>query len=297
MPCAGTPPGAFAYANAPDGNDAFLWSSISAFPTGGAALAGGQMRPAPAGSSLNNDGSREPVVVRVSCEGTPVVTRFRIPDPTYANPATAPLVPADRRGTVTSVAANAVNDGWAATTHGVLLPPSDPTGGFTNDIERPHLYRLTDTQAPLAPAGDDNEPRPLVFEPDPPIFVEEPADPEPPPPPDTTVAQIGPTTTKRIKLKPAIYGVRARVRTSKRGSVTLNLTFRVRRRVTIGVQALRRRTVVSSSGLKRFEAPRGKLVLKLDRRHWPTRIRFVTPRPAPRPTTLPNKPAAGGTHR
>jgi hypothetical protein len=255
------------------------------------------MRPATHGTTLNDDGSREPVLVRASCTGAPVVTRFRIPDPTYANPATAPLVPADRLGTVTSVAANAVNDGWAATTHGKLVPPSDPTGGFTNDDERPHLYRLTDTQPPLAAAGDDNEPRPLVFEPDPPIFVEAPPDPEPPPPPDTTVTQVGPTTTKRVKLKPAIYGVKAKVRTGKQGSVSLYLTFRVRRRVTIGVQALRRRTVVSSSGLKRFEAPRGKLVLKLDRRHWPTRIRFVTPRPAPRPTTLPKQPAVTGTHR
>jgi hypothetical protein len=297
MPCAGTPPDRFAYANTRDGNDAYLWSSISAFPAGGDALAGGQMRPATAGTSLNDDGSREPVLVHASCDGPPIVTRFRLPDPTYANPATAPLVPADRRGTVTGVAANAVNDAWAATTHGIVLPPSDPTGQFSADIERPHLYRLTDTQPPLAPAGDDDEPRPLVFEPDPPIFVEAPPDPEPPAPPDTTVAQPGPTTTKRIKLKPAIYNVKARVRTSKGGTITLELSFRVRRKVTIGAQALRRSTVVSSTGLKRFKAPRGKLALKLDRRHWPTRIRFVSPRPAPRPTVAPKQPATGGAHR
>jgi hypothetical protein len=133
-----------------------------------------------------------------------------------------------------------------------------------------------------------------VFEPDPPIFVEAPPDPEPPAPPDTTVTQVGPTTTKRIKLKPAIYGVRARVRTSKRGTIALYLSFRVRRSVTVGAQALRRRAVVSSSGLKRFKAPRGKLVLKLDRRHWPTRIRFVSPRPAPRAAAVPKQPSARG---
>jgi hypothetical protein len=35
---------------------------------------------------------------------------------------------------------------------------------------------------------------------------------------------------------------------------------------------------VSSSGLKHFTGKRGQLALKLDPRHWPTGIRFVTPR-------------------
>ena len=50
--------------------------------------------------------------------------------------------------------------------------------------------------------------------------------------------------------------------------------------MTIGVEALRGRRIVGRSGLKRLRPSRGKLVLRLDRRRWPTRIRFVSPKPA-----------------
>jgi hypothetical protein len=304
-PCA-TPPG-FKYANAPNGSDAYLWSSISVFagdgdplavatmPRVGDGLAGGQIRPAAAGTTLNDDGSREPVLVSASCDRPPTRTRFRTPDPTAADQAHAPLVPADRLGAVTSGAANAVNDAWAATSAGRLLLPTDPTGLNGQPPERPHLYRLTDTRPPLAAAGDDVEPRPLVFQPDPPIFVEAPP-PPPPPPPVTTVTQVGPTTTKKIKLKPAIYAVRVHVKTDRHGAVTLYLTFKVRRTVKIGVEALRGRKVVSSSGVMHFTGPRGRLALKLDRRRWPTRIRFISPRPGGVVASL-SAPPAGGRRR
>jgi hypothetical protein len=176
---------------------------------------------------------------------------------------------------VSAVAANAVNDAWAATTQGVLQSPSDPN---TLVLQRPHLYRLIDTTSPLAPAGDDDEPRPLVFEPDPPIFIEAPPDPEPETPPPTTVTQSAPAQVKSVKLAPAIYGVKAKVQAGRRGGLFLYVTFKVRRPITIGVQALRRKKVVSSSGFKHFRGKQGTLVLRLDRKRWPTRIRFVTPK-------------------
>jgi hypothetical protein len=49
--------------------------------------------------------------------------------------------------------------------------------------------------------------------------------------------------------------------------------------VTVGLEALRKGKVVSRSGMKHFKGKRGTLVLHLNRRHWPTRIRFVTPKP------------------
>jgi hypothetical protein len=52
--------------------------------------------------------------------------------------------------------------------------------------------------------------------------------------------------------------------------------FRVRRPVTIGVEALHSRKVVARSGLKRFTGKRGTLKLEIKRKRWPTSIRFYT---------------------
>ena len=64
---------------------------------------------------------------------------------------------------------------------------------------------------------------------------------------------------------------------SATGIITLHLSFRVRAKVAIGVQALRGKTVVSSSGIKHFAPKSGTLSLILSRKHWPTKLRFVTP--------------------
>jgi hypothetical protein len=54
--------------------------------------------------------------------------------------------------------------------------------------------------------------------------------------------------------------------------------FSIRRPVTIGVQALRRNNVVASSGLRHFTGRHGQLALTLDRKRWPTRVRFIAPK-------------------
>lgn len=257
-----------------NGRAGYLWTSLTVFPATGDALAGGTERPAAAGTWRNDDGKDEPVLVRAACAGTVSETRFRVPDKTYAGSGAAPLVPASHGGTATSVAATAENDAWAATGPGSLV---DDAGATV--YQRPRFYRLTDTRPPAAPAGDDDESRPPVFQEDPPIFVEEPSLPEPEPIPQPTVTQPGTTTTKRVKLKPAVYAVGSHTRTTKQ-RVTLYVTFKVRRPVTIGVEAMRGKKVVAKSGLKRFKGKRGELVLKLDRKRWPTRIRFVTEEPA-----------------
>jgi hypothetical protein len=89
-----------------------------------------------------------------------------------------------------------------------------------------------------------------------------------------------------VRLKAAVYGVKAKLH-HKGGRLRLEITFKVRRPVTIGVEALRKTKVVSRSGLKKFTRKTGKLTLKLDRKHWPTRIRFVTPPAKPGATTTP----------
>ena len=292
--CDAVPAGRFKFPAGPalGGENGVLWSSIAVAPTASArVVAGGQLDPAAPGLNVNDDGSPEPLVAQISCDGPSLQTRFRIPDPFVADQSKASSVPAGRGAFVTSVAANATNDAWAATSAGQL----DRRPAFPN--QRPHLYRLRDTEPPDGPSGDDVEPRPLVFQADPPIFVELPPDPEPPAPPDTTVIRPAAPLTPAVALKPAIYGVRSKVVTSKRRTYTLVVTFKVRRPVTIGVEALRRNKVVSRSGQKRFGRPAGKLVLRLQRRRWPTRIRFVSPiagvsapAPAGAPATSANPP-------
>jgi hypothetical protein len=265
----------FVYSPAASSADNHLWSSLSVFPDSGDALVGGQMRPGAAATSLNDDGVREPALAEVTCRGAVTTTRFAVPDPT-ANPATAPIVPAARGGLVTSVAANAANDAWAATTAGQLKgrQPGNPNH---TAIQRPRLYRLTDGAAPRGRAGDDDEPRPIVLLPDPDIFIDRPPEPEPAPAPDVTVTRQAPPSIKQVKLKAAVYRVViSKPRRTGPRTFVLVVRFRVRRPVTIGMQALRGRRVVSSSGLKRFKGARGKLTLKLDRRRWPTRLRFVS---------------------
>jgi hypothetical protein len=273
--CAGAPADRFTWmpSDAPTGQAAYLWTSLAVFPESGDALVGGAMRPAAAGTSRNDDGSREPVLVRVSCDGTVTETRFRVPDPTRAD---GTPVAAARLGRVTSVAATARNDAWAATTQGLLKPAVDGDPVFP--AQRPHLYRFTDTTAPLAEPGDDREARPPVIQPDPPIFVVVPPPPEPPPPPPPKTIHRKKKPPRRVKQKPSVYHVRTALRKTGR-SFTLYITFKVRRPVTIGVQALRRNKVVSSSGLKRFRGKRGTLALKLSRDRWPTRVRFITKKP------------------
>jgi hypothetical protein len=84
--------------------------------------------------------------------------------------------------------------------------------------------------------------------------------------------------TKKVKLKPPIYDIHSRVVPSSGGTFTLYLTFKVRRPVTLGLQALHGNTVVASTGLMHFRGHSGQLALTLDRDHWPTRLRLQTPK-------------------
>jgi hypothetical protein len=157
---------------------------------------------------------------------------------------------------VIAVAANADNDGWAATAL--------------------HLYRLTDGRPPDAPAGDDNETRPLKLKQDPPIVVFAPV-PPPPPPPAAVVA----ATTQT--LPPAVYGIKTRLhRVGGSRSRTFNLyvSFKVRRKATLGLEATRRTAVVAKTRLQTFQPPTGQLVVKLSRAHWPTGLSFLTDTPS-----------------
>jgi hypothetical protein len=269
--CGGPPQGRFTFTppafNAVEPPNSFLWSSIAVVPGSGEALAGGSLHPHKEGTTSgdpNAEPANEPVIARATCDGATTVTRFRVEDPTYKGSLPKPpLVPADREGYVSTVAANANNDAWAATSTGSVF---DEAGNHVP--QPPHLYQLTDGAKPDAPEGDDLEERPLELHLDPPILVLEPPPPLPPPPSPATV-----TKTRKVKLPPAIFEVRAKLHRGHH--ISLYLSFRIRRPVTIGAQALRRGHVVSEARPRRFTGHRGLLILKLDRRRWPTKVRFV----------------------
>ena len=258
--------------NARESPDSFLWSSIAVVPNVDEALAGGRLVPKNSGTATsaadgdpNTKPEGEPVIVRAACDGTTSVTSFRVEDPTYKG-SPKPLVAADRQGYVTAIAANATNDAWAATFPGSL---TEESGMGSAEPQPPHLYRLTDGLAPQEPEGNDLEERPLELQLDAPIIVLEPPPPLPPEPPPTTV-----TKKRHVKLRPAIYDIKAKLHKSRRG-LSLYLTFRVRRPVTLGAQALRHGHVVSRARARRFRGKRGLLILALNRKRWPTKVRFV----------------------
>ncbi len=267
--CAGPPPPSFSYtpftkATAPSGS--FLWSSIAVVPNSGEALAGGHMRRAVAGSGPNEDADvGEPVIVQAACDGTTTATRFRIQDPS----APASQAPADRLAGITAIAANAANDAWAATSRGTLK---------SEEAEPPRLYRLTNGQPPEAPEGTSSQ---LPYEAGREATIENPTHyvfeaPKPEPALEfPAVAEVAPFV---VKPRPATYDVTATVATTKHdGHVNyyLRIAFKLRRSVTIGAQALLRGHVVSEARPKQFKGHAGLLILRLERSHWPTKIRFI----------------------
>ena len=278
-PCAGYGPGTFTYVGKPPyPSNGFQWDALAVFPNDGSVLAGGKYEsngdPEPIYHLSSPD--TEPMIVRAACGQQPTVTRFTAPDPEASDPKAAPLIPADVHGSTTAVAANAANDAWASTSGGGVTSP--PSGGVSQNIPQPpHMYRFTDGQAPSAPAGDDGELRPSLFTLGPPVYV--PGAPTIvvlPPSVTSTVTKAPPRT---IKLKPAIYAVQApKLRRARGGKYTLSISFKVRRAVTIGIEGLRGRKVVASTGLKHFNPPRGELTLVLDRKHWPTSLRYISPK-------------------
>jgi hypothetical protein len=235
-----------------------LWSSISSFPGGDSALAGGQT------ISTLSDGTvaAEPAIVQASCNGATTTTRFRIPDPSGATSS----LPADDNGWVAAVAANAPNDGWAATTDGLRPNALTPALGY----QPPELYRFTDGTPPQAPAGDDLETRNTPAQPDPITYVY-----VPPPPPKLPPLPRG-STTKQVP--PPISGIQRRIVTGGR-TYTLILSFKVRRRVELGLNAFRGNSLIASTGLRQMRPPSGSLRLNLSPKRWPSKLLFTSDTP------------------
>src|SRR5262249_28072701 len=149
---------------------------------------------------------------------------------------------ADPNGSFTAVAANAVNDAWASAAafgQGPSTAPQPP----------PHLYHLIDAQAPLAPAGNDVESRPFLVQSEPTICVFGPKVVVTPRPPKKV--KIKRRKGKTVHVPPPIYAVQPpKLVRGPGGALSLVITFKVRSKVTIGIEAFRDGKLVSSSGLK-----------------------------------------------
>jgi hypothetical protein len=230
--------------------NSYAWTTLAVMP-GGTAIAGGLE-----GSAAGY----QPVLAQVSCGQAPVITEFQA-----VNPFTGMLGPADPQGYISAVAASANNDAWAAT-----------TGEF------PQLYQFTDGQTPNAPAGNDDETRPVPTTTEPTVFEFAPPVTVPAPPAPATIYTQGKAKTKTVRLKAPIYAIgKPQVRAAGGSVYTLSITFRVRRKVRIALDALRGRRVISSSGIRTFSGRRGTLTVRLTRENWPTGLKFVLPKKQP----------------
>jgi hypothetical protein len=258
--CPGPPPTRLTYTpeyHSITSAGAELWSSIAVLPSD-EALAGGKMWGATEGAQAP---AGEPVIARANCEGATTLTRFT----------EGSSGPADPAGDITALAAGSANEAWATSSEGRIGGPTDST------FELPHLYRLTNGEPPEGPEEDEEEPQrhheeEEGAEEEPPVYVE--------PPPAPVPVEAPPRVTRtRTTLAPPIYDVKTRLRTTRRQAqvnLSLYITFHVRRPVTIGAQALRYGRVVSVARPRRFAGHTGQLVLSLDRKHWPTKVAFIS---------------------
>lgn len=264
----------------------FLWSSLavvpevgavgeSQLPASGEAFAGGIERTHQVeGTELNSPGTlAEPVIVQARCDGRMTTTRFRaeeVADEEHTEH--TERTAADRGGTVTALVASAKNDAWATTSDGGLegRPNRSNPGVRELVVQPPRIYQFTDGQPPMAPEGNDEEERPVELQENPPIFIFEP-EPELPPLP----APPPVTSTQTTHEGPAVYGVKAKLRRTG-NTFSLYLSFKLHRPVTLGAEALLRGRVVARARARQFTGRKGVLVLQLNRKHWPTKIRFTS---------------------
>jgi hypothetical protein len=175
---------------------------------------------------------------------------------------------------VSAVAASADNDAWAATGAGKWVT-STAGGGQTSGSLSPHLYQYTDGQPPNAPSGANanDDQRLSLFTLSPPVYQV-----------ISPVVKKAPTKHKTIKKKlrpkhlpPAIFGIRTKLGPRVHGVYTLHLLFRVRRPVTVGLAVLHDKRIVARTSLKRFNPGIGELSVHINRAHWPTSLKLLTP--------------------
>jgi hypothetical protein len=161
------------------------------------------------------------------------------------------------RGTAARIACPSATECWLATFGGWLFHYTDGTPlAVDSDPAFANLIAFRPNEAaaqfvPDTPPVDDS----LLLAP-PPVEVQPPA-----PPVKTRVKKVG--AVIRDVRRPRLRGT------------TLVFRFRLSRRARVAIVASRRGRVVARSRIRLFPKGRVTIALRLDRRHWPTKLAFV----------------------
>jgi len=160
------------------------------------------------------------------------------------------------RGAAARIAFPAPNEGWMVTTAGWLFHYTDGTP-LAQDTEPAFQKLITfrpneaaEQFVPDDPPEDDSQ-----------LFA----------PPPVQVIQQKPPKGVVKRLKPLLR----RVRTKRRG-LTLTISFILTRKAKVGMVAKRKGKVVARARTRSFRPGRHALTLKLNRKRYPTALKFIT---------------------
>jgi hypothetical protein len=166
------------------------------------------------------------------------------------------------RGAAARIEMTGPDEGWMITTAGWLFHLTDGRAlPVTSDAAFANLIDFRPNEAAAqsisdAPPADDSQ-----------LFA---------PPPSELPAQIqdaSPTEAPAATpLKAALYKI-AKPKVSRR--FVLTLSFTARRTVDVGLRGLRKGRIVARTKIRRYKRGRHTLTMKLDRRRYPTALRFV----------------------
>lgn len=171
------------------------------------------------------------------------------------------------RGAAARIEMVAPNEGWLVTNAGWLFHYVDPAApprprDADPAFDRLITYRPNESLAqsiPDAPPADDSQ----LFAPPPPAV-------EPEPPPATT----------RVRRVKALMARLTKPRVDRR--LRLSLSFTLRRRARVQLQARRRGRIVARTSFRLLRPGRHTLTLQLRRAAWPDALRFRTREPGRR---------------
>jgi hypothetical protein len=185
------------------------------------------------------------------------------------------------KGAVAEITCPAVHDCWLATTQGWLFHlsvegeslPLDTDPAFAGLISSRPLDQGLAQLPPDAPPPDDS------------------GEAEGPPPYGTAIPQVElPKSETRVAVA-LLSGIRSRLV----HGTTLELRFHLAVRARVGLTAKRHGRVVAATPLRMFAAGNRRLLLRLDRRHWPTKLALQTHALARLPT-VPAHTVGGGSN-
>ncbi|HSZ70344.1 MAG TPA: hypothetical protein VK756_08270 [Solirubrobacteraceae bacterium] len=193
---------------------------------------------------------------------------------------TLPAGPGGARGSAAKLACPAIHDCWLATTQGWLFhlaPAGERTLPLDSDPAFAGLitYRPPDQGLPQippdAPPADDSG------------LGEE------PPPYGTELPQTPTAETQSLATVPLLSHLHSRLM----HGTTLELSFRLAVKARVRLLAKRRKRVVAATAMQTLKAGRRRLLLRLNRQQWPTKLALQTHALAPLPKAAAHSEGAG----